>query len=92
MPVCYIHPNSESVAACVKCGNFICSECDVNLDGKHYCKRCIGESMEHSSLGKKLTRSRKDKILAGICAGLAKYVNIDITLARVLFVILCFAI
>lgn len=89
MPVCYIHPDSESVGVCVRCGNFICSACDVILDGKHYCKRCVGEIIGRSPLEKKLTRSRSDKMLAGICAGFAKYANIDPTLVRVLFVILC---
>jgi len=40
----------------------------------------------------KLFRSREDRILAGVCGGLADYFEIDSTLMRVLFVILAFAI
>lgn len=35
---------------------------------------------------KKLYRSRDDKKLAGVCAGFAKYLGIDPTLVRLLFV------
>lgn len=35
---------------------------------------------------KKLTRS-KDKILAGVCGGLAEYFGIDATLVRIIYVL-----
>lgn len=35
---------------------------------------------------KKLYRSRNDKKLSGVCAGFAKYLGIDPTLVRLLFV------
>jgi phage shock protein C len=38
---------------------------------------------------KRLTRS-KDKMVAGVCAGLANYVNIDPTIMRILFVFIAF--
>lgn len=34
---------------------------------------------------KKLTRSRDDKWIAGVCGGLAKYLGIDVTLVRLIF-------
>lgn len=36
---------------------------------------------------KKLERSRTNRVIAGVCAGLADYFNIDIALMRVLFVV-----
>lgn len=36
---------------------------------------------------KKLKKSR-NKMVAGVCAGLAEYVNIDVTLMRVAYVLL----
>ena len=36
---------------------------------------------------KKLERARTNKMIAGVCAGLANYFNIDVTLMRVLFVV-----
>jgi phage shock protein C len=37
---------------------------------------------------RKLYRSNSDKMVAGVCAGLAEYVNIDPTVMRLIFVIL----
>ena len=36
---------------------------------------------------KVLKRSRRNRVIAGVCAGLADYFNIDIALVRVLFVV-----
>ena len=36
---------------------------------------------------KKLYRSKSDKKLAGVCGGLAKYLNVDVTLIRVIWAI-----
>jgi phage shock protein C len=37
---------------------------------------------------RKLYRSKTDRVLAGVCGGLAQYLNLDATLIRVLFVLL----
>ncbi len=37
---------------------------------------------------KRLYRARNDKMLAGVCGGLARYLNIDPVAARVLFAVL----
>jgi phage shock protein C len=39
---------------------------------------------------RRLTRSRSNRIVAGVCAGLADYVGIDRVLVRVVFVVLAF--
>lgn len=36
----------------------------------------------------KLSRSRTDRILFGVCGGLAKYFNVDPTIVRVIFILL----
>lgn len=40
---CYVHPERPAVGTCVGCGKFICHECNTEIDGKNYCKRCVGE-------------------------------------------------
>jgi phage shock protein PspC (stress-responsive transcriptional regulator) len=40
---------------------------------------------------RRLTRSRTDKTIAGVCAGLAEYFGVDVVLVRLLFVILSIA-
>lgn len=39
---------------------------------------------------KLLTRSTKDRMVAGVCAGLAEYIGIDPTVMRLIFVLLFF--
>jgi len=39
----------------------------------------------------KLTRSREDKILGGVCGGIARYLGVDPLLVRILFVLLALA-
>jgi len=39
----------------------------------------------------RLVRSRENRILGGVCAGLANYLGIDVTLVRILAVVLAFA-
>jgi phage shock protein PspC (stress-responsive transcriptional regulator) len=39
----------------------------------------------------RLTRSKNDKVIAGVCGGLANYLDIDSTLVRLAFVILLIA-
>ena len=36
---------------------------------------------------KKIQRNTQDKMLAGVCSGLAEYFDVDVTLVRVAFVI-----
>lgn len=38
--------------------------------------------------GKKLYRSRKNRMLCGVCGGIGEYLNIDPTLVRLLTVLL----
>ena len=37
---------------------------------------------------RKLYRSRSQRMIAGVCGGLAEYFNVDATLIRVLFLVL----
>jgi phage shock protein C len=37
---------------------------------------------------KRLVRARKGRLLAGVCAGIAEYVGIDVTVIRLIFVVL----
>jgi phage shock protein C len=36
---------------------------------------------------KRLTRSRDDRMISGVCGGLARYLNVDATLVRVVMVV-----
>jgi len=38
---CFYHPAKKAVVACQGCGRFLCSLCDVELDGQHICPSCL---------------------------------------------------
>lgn len=40
---------------------------------------------------KKLFRSNSNKMIAGVCGGIAEYINLDPTIVRLLWVAFCFA-
>ncbi len=39
---------------------------------------------------KKLTRKTQNEQIAGVCAGLADYFNLDVTVVRLIFVLMAF--
>jgi phage shock protein PspC (stress-responsive transcriptional regulator) len=44
--------------------------------------------MNQANETKRLVRARKGRLLAGVCAGIAEYVGIDVTVVRLVFVAL----
>ena len=82
---CYSDPTRDAVGICVKCGRGVCPEEVVMIDGKLYCKECSDKLKEES---KRLYRSRKDRVLFGVCGGIAEYFNIDPTIIRLVWVIM----
>ena len=45
-------------------------------------------AMNETKETKRLVRARKGRLLAGVCAGIAEYVGIDVTVVRLVFVAL----
>ena len=41
--------------------------------------------------GKKLYRSMNQKMIAGVCGGIAEYLDVDVTFVRIVFALLGFA-
>lgn len=41
-------------------------------------------------MAKKLTRSKTDKKLAGVCGGIAEFFDVDVTVIRILWVLATF--
>src|SRR5438105_13707998 len=79
----------------------ICPNCQKDIAiGSKFCYNCGAKQPETPPPGlspatggtKRLMRSRTDKKIAGVCAGLADYFDMDPTIIRVLWLIavLCF--
>jgi phage shock protein C len=67
---------------CNYCGKVI--QDDVNLCA--YCGTRVGGVIGR----KRLVRSRANRKIAGVCAGFAEYFDLDVTLVRVLWLVLLF--
>ena len=74
-----------------------CTKCGVELQDRDiYCSQC-GSGTERAAqrpfVGpepRQLTRSIYDKKVAGVCAGVAKYLDVDVTVVRLVWLILTF--
>ncbi|HSH94838.1 MAG TPA: hypothetical protein VK968_11880 [Roseimicrobium sp.] len=65
---CFFHPSKRAAVACEACGRFLCSLCDVDLDGRHMCATCL-ESGKKKGREQNLqdTLVRHDSIALGLC-------------------------
>ena len=74
-----------------------CTKCGRELqDQEIYCCQC-GTATERAAQRafagpepRPLTRSIYDKKIAGVCAGVAKYLDVDVTVVRLVWLILTF--
>lgn len=77
-----------------------CTHCGVQLsdDANRYCSSCGHETLKGAearyqggigySAPRRLYRLTYDKTIAGVCSGIAKYLDVDVTLIRVLAITL----
>src|ERR1700756_1365965 len=74
----------------------ICNGCQRNIaDGSRFCYNCGARQVMTGAADvaavtggpKKLMWSSMDKKLGGVCAGLAEYFDMDVTLVRVLWLL-----
>tara|TARA_B100000609_G_C17098556_1_gene373308 strand:+ start:434 stop:736 length:303 start_codon:yes stop_codon:yes gene_type:complete len=69
--------------------------CESIQDDAIKCKHC-GEMLNgqrpppFATGSKRLTRTPHDKMISGVCGGLAVYANMDPTVVRILFAVLTF--
>lgn len=38
---CFYHPAKKASVTCQHCGRFLCSLCDIDMNGRHLCSGCI---------------------------------------------------
>jgi hypothetical protein len=38
---CFYHPTNQAAIACDDCGRFLCTLCDLDVDGRHLCPACL---------------------------------------------------
>lgn len=71
-----------------------CTQCGVALDAQdRFCRQCghaTGVDAPPRATGRSLTRNMQNKKIAGVCAGFARYLETDVVLIRVLWLVLAF--
>ena len=66
----------------------ICTNCGREVaDSSNFCSVCGGRQRQRT-LHKQLTLSATDKKLAGVCGGIAEYLDVDSTVVRLIWVAL----
>lgn len=72
-----------------------CSSCGIEIpDVSRFCQQCGASTVNNrftsatGKPGRALTRPRNDKKIAGVCAGIARYFGLDITVVRIVMVVL----
>lgn len=48
---CFYHPAKKAAVACDGCGRFICSLCEVELEGSRLCPQCLESGKRKGRLG-----------------------------------------
>ena len=70
-----------------------CTNCGQELrEGSNFCPRC-GKSTGPEALlpplpAQRLVRIRTGKKIAGVCAGFARYMDVDVTLVRIVWLVI----
>ena len=70
-----------------------CTRCGVQLnESARFCQDCGNPTSRNAysapSPYPKLSRPRDDRKIAGVCAGFARYLGVDVTLVRIVAVVL----
>ncbi len=66
----------------------ICNNCGREIaDSSNFCSICGGRQRSRT-LHKQLTLSATDKKIAGVCGGIAEYLDVDSTVVRLIWVAL----
>ena len=69
-----------------------CTQCGNELGDKdRFCPQCARPTRQagpHPSTPLRLTRDMGNKKIAGVCAGLARYLDVDVVLIRVIWLAL----
>lgn len=68
-----------------------CPQCGREYEARvNFCCHCGTAMTAPRRPDRKLTRSRRDKKIAGVCGGVAEYLELDSTLVRLVWLMLAF--
>ncbi len=47
---CFYHTEKQAVLSCSTCGRFLCTLCDLGIDGKHICPDCLSSGKRKKTI------------------------------------------
>lgn len=47
---CFYHPAKKAAIPCNSCGRFLCSLCDIAIEGRHICPKCLESGMDKGQI------------------------------------------
>jgi len=53
---CFYHPHSRAVLPCDECGRFLCSLCELDVNGRHLCPTCFNAGVRERKIASVETR------------------------------------
>lgn len=53
---CFFHSDKKATVVCEGCGRFLCSLCDIEMDGEHVCSACLEAG--RGKIGEKIIAER----------------------------------
>lgn len=64
---CARHAENAAVAACQRCGQFICALCKTDMDGRAYCPSCFERLVSEGAFTSTANRVWNYAGMAGLC-------------------------
>ncbi len=49
---CYYHPGKSAEVVCDGCGRFLCSLCNIDFEGRHFCPACLENTSRTGETGR----------------------------------------
>lgn len=88
---CFFHAAKKAVVPCDDCGRFLCSLCDIELEGRHLCPNCLQAGQTRGDLpGLEGSRTRHDLVVWLLNLGLLTCVGAPfIAVANIIITLLC---
>lgn len=67
---CYVHQENRAQAVCHECGKFMCSLCEISLEGKSMCPSCLNSARQENPQEHLVKQSPNVVSITGMCAAI----------------------
>ncbi len=78
---CAAHPGVEAHYECSRCHKFVCSDCQVKIEGRLHCRTCL-DALRRQLTGRYQTETQNINYLLGFLAGAAAAVAVGYVWAQ----------